>query len=250
MSGGKDTFAVRSVRLVLAIFVAVALFFIGLLWLEGSGPSPVRPLRVLSARQSVGGASGPVGRGTIFRSVGIAATVSGAPPPTSQITTTSAGGGEVICQQFVAGTATTLLTVVYDTKGTTINKVITPGQFWYWVSIQAASAGPQTFTITEASTYVPTSGSPFLTLGSGTTAYDSGCNPLAASVSGGTARNPAVTVSFDAPAAGTYIIGVKQATHSIIGSGPASTTSGFSYNYTYATIGVSGSTQGLNLTHQ
>jgi hypothetical protein len=234
-----------------AILLAAGLIlYVGLVVLEGSGPSPVQRVSESPARASVVAASGPVGGATIFgQTPKFTATISGA-APVSQITTTDAGPAEAICQQFIAGTASTLHAVVYDTKGTTISKVITPGQFWYWVNVPATAAGPQSFTITQATTYAPGTGSPFFLLGSGTAVFDGSCNPLAASASGGTATSPDVTVSFNAPSAGSFNIAVKLATHSIIGSSPASMTSGFSYTYTFATTGVGGSTQTLLLTHQ
>ena len=217
----------------------------GLLVLERSGPSPVQRVAESPAPRSVVAASGPVGQATIFgQTPKFTATISGA-APVSQITTTGGGGSEVICQQFIAGTASTLSTVVYDTNGMTISKVITPGQFWYWVNVQA-SAGPQSFTITQTTTYTPMTGNPFFLLGGGTAVFDGSCNSVAASTSGGTAANPNVTVSFTAPSAGSFNIAVKEMTHSIIGSSPASTT----YTYTFATTGVGGSTQTLSLTHQ
>ena len=218
----------------------------GLLVLERSGPSPVQRVSESPAPRSVVAASGPVGQATIFgRTPKFTATISGA-APVSQITTTGGGGSEVICQQFIAGTASTLSTVVYDTNGMTISKVITPGQFWYWVNVQATSAGTQSFTITQTTTYTPMTGNPFFLLGGGTAVFDASCNSVAASTSGGTAANPNVTVSFTAPSAGSFNIAVKEMTHSIIGSSPASTT----YTYTFATTGVGGSTQTLSLTHQ
>jgi hypothetical protein len=221
----------------------------GLLVLERSGPSPVQRVSESPAPRSVVAASGPVGAATIFgQTPKFTATISGA-APVSQITTTGGGPVEVICQQFIAGTAITLSTVEDDTKGMTISKVITPGQFLYWVNVQATSGGPQSFTITQSTTYNPSTGSPFFLLGGGTAVFDASCNSVAASTSGGTADNPNVTVSFTAPSAGSFDIGVKFMTHSIIGSSPASTTSGFSYTYTFATVGVGGSTQTVSLTH-
>jgi len=55
----------------------------------------------------------------------------------------------------------------------------------------------------------------------------------------------AVTISFNAPVAGTYILSVKYDSKSIAGltaPGPATTV-----HYDFATNGVAGSTQGLDL---
>jgi hypothetical protein len=153
--------------------------------------------------------------------------------------------GEALCNQFLGGTAATISTVVFDTHGTTLSKVITPGQFWYYVAVSATTTGTNTFTITQSTNYAPTTGTPFFTLGSGTMVYDANCNPLSTTVTG--TGDPTVTVSFTGVAGTTYVIGVKYTTHSVVGSGPACTTSGCSYGYTFATTGASAS---LSLTHQ
>jgi hypothetical protein len=140
----------------------------------------------------------------------------------------------------VAGTATTRSTVFYDTKGTTISKVTVPGAFFYWLSV-STSAGLQTFTVTQSTTYAPTTGTAFFHLLSEGSAFDTSCNALATTETGG---DGSVTVSFTAPTAGTYVFAVEFMTHSIIGSSPAADST-----YTFATTNVSGSTQGLNLTH-
>jgi hypothetical protein len=142
----------------------------------------------------------------------------------------------------VGGTGTTRSTVSYDTKGTTISKVTVPGAFFYWVSVSATSAGTQTFTVTQSTTYSPTSGTPLFNLQSEGSAFDTSCNPLATTFTGGDAS---VTVTFNAPAPGTYVFAVEYMTHSVIGSSPAAGT----YGYTFTTTTVGGSTQGVNLSH-
>jgi len=52
------------------------------------------------------------------------------------------------------------------------------------------------------------------------------------------------TVSFNAPTAGTYIIGVKYDSKSVVGATAPNPTT---VHYDYATTGVPGSTSGLNL---
>jgi hypothetical protein len=237
-------------RSVAVIAVVAALLLVGLLLLEHSGPSPIQRLRSISTGQTAkAGATGPAGRGpSVAQSSAVqpklfGATISGG--GASQITDTGSPG-ETECTLFTGGTATTVSTVSYDTKTGTITKITTPGAFWYFVKVQVTAPGMQSFTVTQTTTYAPTTGTPFFGLGGGSTAYDGSCNPLGTTVTGGGAST---TVSFSAATAGTYIVSVKFMTHSVIGSNPASDTPGFSYNYTFATTGASGSTQGLLLTH-
>ncbi|HEV2414630.1 MAG TPA: Ig-like domain repeat protein, partial [Candidatus Dormibacteraeota bacterium] len=162
----------------------------------------------------------------------------------SQITPT-----QTTCSQFSGGTASTLTDVFYNTSGTAISND-NPGVLFYWVQVHASSAGAQTFTITQSTTYNPTTGARFFSVAAGSFAYDSSCNALSTtlstSVSGGV---QSLTVKFNAPAAGTYVIGIKYSPKSIVGSGPASTSHGPNYVYTFATTGVVGSTSTVNLTH-
>jgi hypothetical protein len=136
--------------------------------------------------------------------------------------------------------------VDYDTKATTISKVTVPGVFVYWVTDPVSSPGAQSVTVTQTTNFAPTTGTPIFQLVPGdTTALDGSCNALATTVTGDGAS---ATVSFTAPAAGTYIVAVSYMTHDIIGDSPASTTPGPDYNYTLSD-GASGSTQGLTLNH-
>jgi hypothetical protein len=229
------------------IAVIAAVLLAGLLLLERSGPSPVHNLRNISSGQAAAASpAGPAVQPSSPHPLSpqlADASISAAGK--SQITDTSLKV-ESECGAFLAGTATTVSTVTYDTKAGTITKVLTPGQFLYFVSIPVSTAGPQSFTITQTTNYSPTTGTPFFGLGSGSTALDGNCNSLGTTVTGGGAST---TVGFTASAPGTYVIAVKYTTHSVIGSSPASDTPGFSYNYTFSTGGVSGSTQGLQLTH-
>jgi hypothetical protein len=236
------------------IALVAALLLAGVLLLERSGASPVQNLRNISSGQPAkANAAGPVGQTPIVVRPSAPQTrladASISAAGKSQITDAFAAA-EAICPQFLAGTAPTLSTVNYDTttaKGiTSISKVSTTGNFFYWVSIPVASPGTQSFTITQSTTYGATSGDPFFEPASGGKAYDGNCNDLQTTITGGGAS---VTVGFTAATAGTYIIGLKDSTKSIIGSSPASSTPGFTYGYTFSTTGVSGSTQGLNLTH-
>jgi hypothetical protein len=231
------------------IALIAALVLAGLLLLERSGPSPVRNLRNISTGQAAqASATGAAGQSHVLAPRSALPTrlndASISAAGKSQITDVM-GNATATCFQFVAGTATTRSTVSYDTKDTTISKVTVPGAFFYWLSV-STSAGPQTFTVTQSTTYAPMTGTPLFHLTSEGRAFDTSCNMLATTETGG---DDSVTVSFTAPTAGTYVFAVEYMTHSIIGSSPASSTPGFSYPYTFSTSGVSGSTQGLMLTH-
>jgi hypothetical protein len=248
--GSNRVALVHPARRAGVIALVAALLLAGLLLLERSGPSPVRNLRNISTGQPArASATGSVGQSrhlaprSALPSRLNDASISAAGK--SQLTDT-AEPGETECSSFLAGTATTVSTVTYDTKGSTISKVITPGEFYYWVSIPVGTAGSQSFTITQVTTYTATTGTQYFAVSSGGSAYDGSCTPLATTITGGGAST---MVSFTAAAPGTYVIGLKFSTHAVIGSSPASSTPGFSYSYTFSTSGVSGSMQGLSLTH-
>jgi hypothetical protein len=161
----------------------------------------------------------------------------------SQITPT-----QTTCSQFASGSAATEAPVTYSTKGQTISQTA-PGVFFYWVKVTVSSAGPQSFTITQSTTYSPTKGTNLFALASGSFAYNGNCGTLSTSFSGNDASR---TVNFTAGSAGTYYIGLKYTTGSIVGSSPAATkfVSPFNYLYTFATTGVSGSTSTIALNHK
>src|SRR6266478_6946674 len=79
---------------------------------------------------------------------------------------------------------------------------------------------------------------------SGSSAYNPNCGNVSTTIT----QDPttfAVTVKFNAPTAGTYIIGVKYDSKSIVGL-PAPSP-GTTVHYDFATTGVPGSTSGLDL---
>ena len=81
---------------------------------------------------------------------------------------------------------------------------------------------------------------------SGSNVYNSSCKNAHGNFTQSTINNTTgtVTVTFNAPTAGIYYIGVKFQTKSVDGkTAPTPTTVG----YSYSTTGVSGSAQGLNL---
>jgi uncharacterized repeat protein (TIGR01451 family) len=167
----------------------------------------------------------------------------------SQITPT-----QTTCAQFKSGTAGTLSAVNYATKVTTISSV-NPGVLFYWVKVTVSSAGKQTFNILQSTTYSPTTGTGLFAKASGSFAYDGNCNTLSTTITAvvGTATGADYKVVFNAAAAGTYFIGIKYNTKTIVNSGPAATTTGTNYVYTFSTTGtggpVGGSTSKLNLNH-
>jgi len=73
--------------------------------------------------------------------------------------------------------------------------------------------------------------------------FNSGCNSVSDTITQNTTTG-AVTVNFNAPA-GTYIIGIKYDSKSIVGLTAPSP--GTTVHYDFATTGVPGSTQGLDL---
>ena len=162
-------------------------------------------------------------------------TVSGAAPtPVGQITPTG-----TTCNQFDLGTAATLSQLNYSIKNGNVSAV-NPGVFFYWIKVTVAAAGSYTFTInqTQSDTYPH-----FFDQAAGSFVYNSGCtkvNVQNVSTSGGV-----TTVTFTAPSAGTYIIGIKYDSKSVQGfTAPAG-----DVIYTFATGGVLGSSQNITLKH-
>jgi hypothetical protein len=162
----------------------------------------------------------------------------------SQITPTNTS-----CAQFASGTAGTLTTVNYSTKGTTISSV-NPGVFFYWVKLTVTTTGKQTFNITQMTNYNPsTTGTGLFTKASGSFAYNGNCTALSTTITANTTAAD-YKVVFTAPATGTYYIGIKYTTKAIVGSGPAAIKpANPNYLYTFSTSGVAGSTNKLNLNH-
>jgi len=145
------------------------------------------------------------------------------------------------CNQFRDGTAETLLSLSYSVSGGKIKQNVTPGVFFYWVAV-TAPAGNNVFTVTETITTGNFS-TPFL-LGGGSNVFNSNCGSISSTITQNTTTGT-VTVSFNAPVAGTYIISMKYDSKSIAGApapGPATTV-----HYDFATTGVAGSTSGLDL---
>jgi hypothetical protein len=112
-----------------------------------------------------------------------------------------------------------------------------PDAFLYWVAV-TVPAGSNTLTVTQT---ITTGNFSTLFRLDGNNLFDSSCHSLPRTVtqSGGT-----VTVSFTAPAAGTYFIRLKFKTDSV-NHKPAPNPTTVHYNF--ITTGVPGSTQGIDL---
>ena len=154
----------------------------------------------------------------------------------SQITPTG-----TTCSQFANGTAETLFNLNYSVSSGKIKNNVTPGVFFYWVSV-TVPAGNNIVTITQTITTGNFTGK--FDFASGSSVFNSNCNSLSETIT----QNPTtgtVTVQFNAPTAGTYIIGIKYDSKSIVGD-PAPSP-GTTVHYDFATTGVPGSTQGLDL---
>jgi hypothetical protein len=167
-----------------------------------------------------------------------------APSNISQITPTG-----TTCQQFRDGTAETLLNLNYSVQSGKIKNNVTPGVFFYWVKV-TVPAGNNVFTITE--TITTGNFNTFFNLqqggsGGGNNVYNSNCGTVSNTITQNT-NTGTVTVSFNAPVAGTYIIGLKYDSKSVVGANAPSP--GTTVHYNFATTGVPGSTSGLDLIKQ
>ena len=113
--------------------------------------------------------------------------------------------------------------------------------FFYWVAV-TVPAGNNSFTITQTITTGNFTGKFDFT--SGSNVFNSNCNSVSNTITQNHTTG-AMTVQFNAPTAGTYIISIKYDTHSIAGD-PAPSP-GTTVHYDFATTGVPGSTSGLDL---
>jgi hypothetical protein len=142
------------------------------------------------------------------------------------------------CNQFASGTTETLNSVQYDVNNDLIQRLV-PHNFLYWVKV-TASAGNNTLRITQTIT-TGNFNTFFASIGSGSNVFDSNCVSLERS--GGQSGNT-VQVRFNAPAAGTYFIGINFSAHSLIGQPAPSPTT---VHYDFTTNGVPDSISGLDL---
>ena len=129
----------------------------------------------------------------------------------------------------------------YSVSGGKIKNNVTPGVFFYWVAV-TVPAGNNSVTITQTITTGNFTG--LFDFASGSNVFNSNCNSVSETIT----QNPttgAVTVQFNAPTAGTYIIGIKYDSKSI--AGLTAPSPGTTVHYDFATTGVPGSTSVLDL---
>jgi hypothetical protein len=113
--------------------------------------------------------------------------------------------------------------------------------FFYYVKV-TVPAGNNIVTVTQTITGVNTFTGKFDFKSSGSSVYNSACNGLSETFTQNSSGT--VTVTFNAPTAGTYVIGLKYDSKSIVGlPAPNPTT----VHYVFETTGVAGSAQGLDL---
>jgi hypothetical protein len=113
--------------------------------------------------------------------------------------------------------------------------------FFYWVKV-TVPAGNNTFTITQTITTGNFTGK--FSFANGSNVFNSSCNAVSNTMTQNTTTG-AMTVQFNAPTAGSYIISIKYDSKSIVGlPAPSPTTT---VHYDFATTGVAGSTSGLDL---
>jgi hypothetical protein len=154
--------------------------------------------------------------------------------PVSQITPTG-----TTCSQFSSGTAETLGSVQYGVNNRLIDRV-GPGNFLYWVAV-TAPAGENTLRITQTIT-TGNFNTFFEGIGFGSNVFDSNCVSLER---GGWHNGDTAGVRFNAPAAGTYFIGINFNAQSLLGQPAPSPETTVHYDFT--TTGVPDSTSGLDL---
>jgi hypothetical protein len=136
----------------------------------------------------------------------------------------------------------TLSSLQYTVNGNGTIKNVTPGVFFYWVKV-TAPAGNNSFTITQTITTGNFTGK--FDIASGSNVFDSTCTSQHPNFTQIPATG-AVTVTFNAPTAGTYFISIKYDSKSVAGD-PAPSP-GTTAHFNFTTTGVPGSTSGLDLT--
>ena len=119
---------------------------------------------------------------------------------------------------------------------------VNPGRFFYWVTVTAPTAGTYIVGITQTITTGNFTGLFSFTFGSNV--FDSNCVSVHPTITQSPTTGT-VTVQFNAPTAGTYIVGIKYSSQSISGEPPPSPAT--TVHYEFATTGVPGSTIGLDL---
>jgi hypothetical protein len=113
--------------------------------------------------------------------------------------------------------------------------------FFYWVFV-TVPAGNNSFTISETIT-TGNFNTPFL-LGGGSNVFNASCGSVSQTITQNNTTG-AVTVSFNAPSAGTYVISLKYNSKSIAGAPAPSPTTTVHYNFQI--VGDPGSIQGIDV---
>jgi hypothetical protein len=144
---------------------------------------------------------------------------------------------------FSLGNAETLTTLSYSVKNGTISQV-SPGVFFYWIKVTAV-VGSNTITVTQAIT--TGNFTTYFAQASGSFVYNSSCVKVGAQ-SIATTTDGLTTITYTAPSAGTYIIGIKYSAGSITGATAPSPTTTVSYTFTAGGTGAPlNNTQGIDL---
>jgi hypothetical protein len=144
------------------------------------------------------------------------------------------------CNDFKNGQAGTLASLSYSVKNGQINQVA-PGVFFYWLKV-TVPAGNNVFTVTETIT-TGNFTRIFSLANGGNNVWNNSCNSISNTIT--QAANGTVSVSFNAPVAGTYFISLKYDPGSVKGAAaPAPATT---VHYDITTMGVPGSTDGIDL---
>jgi uncharacterized repeat protein (TIGR01451 family) len=136
------------------------------------------------------------------------------------------------CQDFVTGTAATLSQINYPVPGGLIGQGINPGAYFYYTKITTTSSN-QVVTVSQSNT--STNGAAlFKILNGQALLYTSSCSVITR----GTVIAGGSGASFTVASPGTYIIGIKYTTKSIVGT-PAPVPANITY---YCTASLGGTT--------
>ncbi len=170
---------------------------------------------------------------------------------TFHLTNLWAGTGQLTasgssCSEFANGTTTTLGQLGYSLNKGKINK-LSEGTVMYWVRV-SAPAGSNSFTVNQSVTTGNLS--TLLALGGGSNVYRSDCGGgLKATITQTStdASSGTISVTFTAPVAGNYYIGLKLSTNGLKGLNPPAPST---VSYRFSTQLVADTTRNLDLLMQ
>ena len=160
------------------------------------------------------------------------------PPPAVKL---SAGAS---CSTFSDGSASTLSEITYSVKKGKVS-TLSVGTFSYWIAVTAV-AGTNTFSVEQSIT--TGNFARLFAIAPASTVYRSSCGGGVKSTFTQTttaATSGTVTVTFTAPAAGTYFVNVKLTAGEL--KGEAAPTPG-TVHFVFSTAGMVGSARALDLT--